>query len=118
MVLARILQGAAKGKTALSFVGKSIARLFSSFVGCTLFDSCETIASVNASNNEHKICLKKTLDWRKMSQPPKNMNKESIVAKYLSASLPNFLNKLQYQAAQGTKHCINKENYKVSCPKK
>ena len=53
-----------------------------------------------------------------LKKEPKNMNKESIVAKYLSASLPNFLNKLQYQAAQGTKHCINKENYKVSCPKK
>ena len=46
------------------------------------------------------------------------MNKESIVAKYLAASLLNFLNKLQYQAAKETKHCINKENYKVSCPKK
>ena len=41
-----------------------------------------------------------------------------FVAKYLSASLPNFLNKLQYQAAKETKHCINTENYKVSCPKK
>ena len=47
-----------------------------------------------------------------------NMNKESIVAKYLAASLLNFLNKLQYQAAKETKHCINTENYKVSCPKK